>query len=217
MADILAERTSDRGLLQVLTAPREGSLKATPDGDIVFEPGRDFADLVRGETRTVNFKYMRTRKSGSNIGTATIFVRAEGRGAVVESIEFKDTQTVSCRIAPETLVPAATARRRRCCTILRHPPAGDLSAGEDGILTFHPGHDFDDLASGELRSVTFDCKLSDNVHARAQVYAVTLTIEGGLCGVFLSDIRARSKEGQPIVRPVRPPRAPAMAHTETSR
>jgi hypothetical protein len=189
MAGIATKKTAESAVLEVLTVPKEGSVRKGRNGDLVFDPGQDFTDLVPGETRVVDFEYLRTAGSGSNIGTATVIVRAELLGPIVAGIDFRDTRTVSHRIALE---PSASLAYNSQCRILHHPADGRVIVGGDGDLVFHPLHDFDDLTNGEMRNVRFECQVSEPDHTRT--YGVELTIKAGLHGVFVSDVAVSGQD-----------------------
>jgi hypothetical protein len=166
--------------VEILTSPQAGSLTRTPNGDLLFVPGNDFADLVPGETRRVNFEYLRDGANGSRVGTATVAVRAEPQGVTVERFEFADTQTVSHKIVLEPgLSPARPGKFR----IRRHPDKGRASLSQGGELTFRPLNDFDNLMNGEVRSVSLQCEFADTEHPR--LYEVELTVKAGFHGVFV--------------------------------
>src|SRR4051794_4017117 len=98
MAVTKSKSPADDRFVEILTPPQAGSLTRARNGDLLFAPGDDFADLVFGETRRVNFEYLREGKAGSSVGTGTVAVSAEQQGLTVKRMEFSDTQTVSHRI-----------------------------------------------------------------------------------------------------------------------
>jgi hypothetical protein len=185
MADI-STRSIEARILDVLTPPKEGSLRRSSNGDLVFEPGCDFADLVCGENRTVSFEYLRRSAAGSNVGTATVIVRGDRFGPVVEKIEYWDTRTLSRRFALDSLVSPKCSFDR--CRVIGHPPEGSVEVG-NGFLTFQPQHDFDDLMNGETRKTKLTCAFEGK--DETYIYAVELTIEAGLHGIFVPEITAR--------------------------
>jgi hypothetical protein len=181
MAVTESKSPADDRVVEILTAPQAGSLTRARNGDLLFAPGEDFADLVFGETRRVNFEYLREGEAGTNVGTGTIAVRAEPQGLTVQRVEFSDTQTVSHRILLEPGL--STARPGRLFRIRRHPDKGSASISQSGELTFRPLSDFDNLMNGEARRVSLECELIDTGCTR--VYHVELTVKAGFHGVFV--------------------------------
>jgi hypothetical protein len=191
MAVTKSRLPADDRAVEILTSPHAGSLTRARNGDLLFAPGEDFADLVFGETRRVNFEYLREGKAGSSVGTGTVAVRAEQHGLTVKRFEFSDTQTVSHRILLEPgLSPPRPGRLFR---IRRHPDKGSASISQSGELTFRPLSDFDNLMNGEARRVSLQCELIDTGCTR--VYDVELTVKAGFHGVFVQ--RSVLKE-QPV-------------------
>jgi hypothetical protein len=179
MLDNIATKTAH---LEVLTPPKEGSLSRAGNGELIFSPGGDFADMARGETRTVNFDYLRTGVSDSAIGTATIVVRAKDLGPVVDGIEFTDRRTVSRRISFASLCPADEVRP---CRITRQPPKGRAVLDRQGDLIFYPQNDFDDLMNGEARIVSLECEVADSKVVRNCI--IQLCVQANRYGVSISE------------------------------
>lgn len=178
MAVTKIEPPVDDAGVEILTAPQAGSLTRARNGDLLFVPGNDFADLVPGETRRVNFEYLREGAAGSSIGTGTVAVRAEPQGVVVKRFEFADTQTVSHKTV---LDPGLSSTGPGKFRIRRHPDKGRASLSQGGELTFRPLNDFDNLMNGEVRSVSVECEFVDSNCPR--LYNVELAIKAGFHGV----------------------------------
>ncbi|MDL2424716.1 VCBS domain-containing protein, partial [Pseudomonas sp. BAgro211] len=55
---------------------------------------------------------------------------------------------------------------------------GSLTFNPDGSYSFNPGKDFDSLAQGETRDVTFTYQAKDNNGALSDPQTVTITVTG---------------------------------------
>ncbi len=63
-------------------------------------------------------------------------------------------------------------------TILSSPSEGSVSNNGDGTFVFDPGTDFQDLAAGEIRTVSFDYKGTDSHSADSNVATATISVTG---------------------------------------
>ncbi len=63
-------------------------------------------------------------------------------------------------------------------SILSLPLEGTVSNNDDGTFRFDPGSDFQDLAAGETRDVTFTYKATDQHAADSNIATVTMTVSG---------------------------------------
>ena len=66
-------------------------------------------------------------------------------------------------------------------TIISTPAEGSVTNNNDGTFTFDPGTDFQDLAAGETRDVTFQYTATDNsgaANATSEPATVTVTVTG---------------------------------------
>src|SRR5580704_4822781 len=174
--------------LKVLTPPKDGTLSRTYSGELVFDPGGDFADMACGETRAVSFDYRRTGIEDSAVGTATVVVRAEARGLIVDGINFTDRRTVSLRI------PFGSTRSDGSqvqCKITRSPEDGKAASERNGDLIFYPGRDFDDLTNGEIRLVSLECQILEA--GVATDYVIAFCIQANLNGLTISNSTVREQ------------------------
>ncbi|WP_194242539.1 beta strand repeat-containing protein [Gimesia benthica] len=183
LADDVDSDDDANSLVYAITAqPSEGSAFSNGDGSFTFNPGTDFQDLAVGETRQVTFTYTATdQHSGvSNTGTVTVTVTGvnddptaadegiaatEGGGAVSTSVLADDVDSDD---DANSLVYAITAQ----------PSEGSASSNGDGSFTFNPGTDFQDLALGETRQVTFTYTATDSNSAVSNTGTVTVTVTG---------------------------------------
>ncbi|MEC8483319.1 MAG: Ig-like domain-containing protein, partial [Pseudomonadota bacterium] len=161
---------------QMVTAVVEGSLTFNPDGTYSFDPGSDFDDLAAGATRTVTFTYTATDNNGavSNPQTVTITVTGTNDAPVVSD----DAQTIGENAVLNTSVPAATDVDGTVADyqVVTDVSEGSLTFNTDGSYNFDPGTDFDDLAAGESRAVTFTYTATDNSGAVSEPKTVIITV-----------------------------------------
>ncbi|MBR9909145.1 MAG: tandem-95 repeat protein, partial [Gammaproteobacteria bacterium] len=178
--------TTDTHTFDITSAPAEGSVVNNNDGTFTFDPGSDFQDLADGETRDVTFTYTATDDSGTGNATstaATVSITVTGTndqptaGAVAISAD-EDGATVD-----GTFVVAGDADTTDSHTfdITSAPAEGSVVNNNDGTFTFDPGSDFQDLADGETRDVTFTYTVIDNSGTANNVSTseiVTVTVTG---------------------------------------
>ncbi|WP_162847600.1 tandem-95 repeat protein, partial [Marinomonas communis] len=163
---------------QMVTTVAEGSLTFNPDGTYSFDPGSDFDDLAAGATRAVTFTYTATDNNGavSNPQTVTITVTGTDDAPVASD----DAQSTGENTVLSSSVPVATdvdgtiASYQMVSTVSE----GSLTFNPDGTYSFDPGSDFDDLAAGATRTVTFTYTATDNNGAVSEPSTVTITVTG---------------------------------------
>ena len=69
----------------------------------------------------------------------------------------------------------------------------------DGTFTFDPGADFQDLAAGETRDVTFEYTATDGNGAVSNIGVVTVTVSGVNDAPVVADVAASAIEDGPAV------------------
>ncbi len=157
-----------------------GSLSFNPDGSYVFNPGTDFDNLAVGATRQVTFTYTATDNNGavSAPATVTITVTGSNDGPVASNASAGTTENVVLNAS----VPAATDVDGTIASyaLVSGVGAGNgaLSFNSSGAYTFTPGTDFDSLAPGATRQVTFTYTATDNSGAISAPATVTITVTG---------------------------------------
>ncbi len=162
--------------------PSEGSAAIDGDGTFTFDPGSGFQDLALGQTREVPFSYTATDRHGGVSGEAAVTVSIVGANdaPVAADAAFDAGEDIpSAALAfgardidtddgPESLTYIVT----------RPPSGGSVAIHGDGTFTFDPGTDFEDLATGETRAVTFGYRAADRHGAESGDATVTLTVAG---------------------------------------
>ncbi|WP_189443824.1 beta strand repeat-containing protein, partial [Salinicola rhizosphaerae] len=157
-----------------------GSLAFNADGSYTFDPGTDFDALAAGESRDVTFTYTATDNDGGVSAPQTVTITVTGTNDA--PVAVADTQTTGENTALTGQVPAATDVDG---TIASYQLAtgvgsgnGSLTFNADGSYTFTPGADFDALAAGESRDVTFTYTATDNDGGVSAPQTVTITVTG---------------------------------------
>ncbi len=157
-----------------------GSLSFNSDGSYTFNPGADFDGLAAGESRNVTFTYTATDNNGGVSAPQTVTITVTGTNDL--PVAKADTQTTGENAALNAQVPAATDVDGTVESYQLAQNLGDgngtLSFNSDGSYTFNPGADFDGLAAGESRNVTFTYTATDNNGGVSAPQTVTITVTG---------------------------------------
>nr|WP_106418436.1 Ig-like domain-containing protein [Salinicola tamaricis] len=157
-----------------------GSLSFNSDGSYTFNPGADFDGLAAGESRNVTFSYTATDNNGGVSAPQTVTITVTGTNDV--PVAKADTQTTGENQVLEGSVPAATDVDGTVESYQLVQNVGDgngaLSFNSDGSYTFNPGTDFDALAAGQSRDVTFTYTATDNNGGVSAPQTVTITVTG---------------------------------------
>lgn len=153
---------------------RSGTIVVEADGTLTFTPGADFADMIDGDTDSVQLTY--TVTNGVAQSTAVVNVIIDGKGSAIDAVDDSMTVMESEGAGDyETLDGAATSITDND-TANGAPYEGaviavngavanigswiDLGKGRvkvdaDGKVDFDAAGDFDDLNSGESAEVSF--------------------------------------------------------------
>ncbi|MDH4572260.1 Ig-like domain-containing protein [Salinicola acroporae] len=157
-----------------------GSLSFNSDGSYTFNPGADFDGLAAGQSRDVTFSYTATDNNGGVSAPQTVTITVTGTNDV--PVAKVDTQTTGENATLTSQVPAATDVDG---TVESYQLVngvgnnnGSLSFNSDGSYTFNPGADFDGLAAGQSRDVTFSYTAADNNGGVSAPQTVTITVTG---------------------------------------
>ncbi|MCE3028977.1 Ig-like domain-containing protein, partial [Salinicola sp. DM10] len=157
-----------------------GSLSFNSDGSYTFNPGADFDGLAAGESRDVTFTYTATDNDGEVSTPQTVTITVTGTNDL--PVAKADTQTTGENATLSAQVPAATdvdgtVESYQLATDVGQGN-GSLSFNTDGSYTFNPGTDFDGLAAGQSRNVTFTYTATDNDGGVSAPQTVTITVTG---------------------------------------
>ncbi|MFJ3052635.1 retention module-containing protein, partial [Pseudomonas nitroreducens] len=157
-----------------------GSLSFNPDGSYSFNPGKDFDSLAQGETRDVTFTYQAKDNNGALSDPQTITITVTGTNDA--PVAQPGTATTEENTVLNGQVPAASdvdgSVTGYQLTTGVGQGNGSLSFNPDGSYSFNPGKDFDSLAQGETRDVTFTYQAKDNNGALSDPQTITITVTG---------------------------------------
>ncbi|QJP11208.1 retention module-containing protein [Pseudomonas multiresinivorans] len=157
-----------------------GSLSFNPDGSYSFNPGKDFDSLAQGETRDVTFTYQAKDNNGALSDPQTITITVTGTNDA--PVAQPGTATTEENTVLNGQVPAASdvdgSVSGYQLTTGVGQGNGSLSFNPDGSYSFNPGKDFDSLAEGETRDVTFTYQAKDNNGALSDPQTITITVTG---------------------------------------
>jgi VCBS repeat-containing protein len=166
----------------IVSGPDAGTVTINKDGTFTFDPGGGFQGLDAGETKDVTFTYTATDSQGviSNNAVVTITVTglndapaaANVTAAAAEDgpevIGLFDVNDVDGEDVPGSLV----------YEIVSQPAEGTVTDNGDGTFTFNPGADFQDLADGQTRLVSFGYRAKDPSGAASNIATGTITVTG---------------------------------------
>ncbi|MDG1114331.1 MAG: Ig-like domain-containing protein, partial [Pseudomonadales bacterium] len=158
----------------------EGLLTLEVDGSYRFDPGSDFDDLADGESRDVTFTYTATDNEDQASAPATITITVTGTSDVPvasDATQNTDENTVLEATVAATSVDGVIASYA-VASDLADEGQGSLTFNADGSYSFEPGDDFDDLADGESREVSFTYTATDNNGGVSAPATVTITVTG---------------------------------------
>jgi VCBS repeat-containing protein len=157
------------------TAPAEGSVTVNADGSYEYNPGSDFDDLAAGESRDVTFDYsVDDGNGGTTTETVTITVNGTNDGPVAEAAT---ASTDEDNAVSGTLTATDAEGDALTFSLETAPTEGSVTVNADGSYDFDPGSDFDDLAAGESRDVTFEYTVDDG-NGGTSTETATVTVNG---------------------------------------
>ncbi|MEZ6044219.1 MAG: Ig-like domain-containing protein [Planctomycetaceae bacterium] len=167
---------------QIITLPTEGTVINNGERSFYFDPGNDFQDLAVGETRDVSFQYRATDSHGAISNTAVVTITVTGvnddpiANAVVVSATEDGSPVVASFDADD--VDSDDTPATLTYDIISSPTEGSVANNGDGTFTFNPGSDFQDLAVGDTRDVSFQYTATDSHDAVSNTAVVTITVTG---------------------------------------
>ncbi|TQV85242.1 retention module-containing protein [Exilibacterium tricleocarpae] len=172
--------TIDPNGYALVTDVSAGTLVFNADGSYTFTPGSDFDDLAPGASRDISFTYTATDNNGGVSAPATVTITVTGTNdAPVASAATASTEE---NTVLNSVVPAATdidgTIDPNGYALVTDVSAGTLVFNADGSYTFTPGSDFDDLAPGASRDISFTYTATDNNGGVSAPATVTITVTG---------------------------------------
>jgi VCBS repeat-containing protein len=136
------------------------------DGSYSFNPGSDFDDLAARDSRNVTFTYTATDNDGAasseEIMTITVTGTNDAPVAVADAVSTGEN-TVLNGTVPAASDVDGTAAPNGYALSATNLAEGSFVLNNDGSYSFNPGTNFDDLAAGDSRNVTFIYTATDNL------------------------------------------------------
>ncbi len=155
-----------------------GALTFNADGSYEFNPGADFDDLAVGESREVSFTYRAFDNEGSASAPQTITLTVTGSNdapvASAGSTSKEENTVLNASVPAASDVDGTIASYE----LVDDVASGALTFNADGSYEFNPGTDFDDLAVGENREVSFTYRAFDNEGTASAPQTITVTVTG---------------------------------------
>jgi VCBS repeat-containing protein len=166
----------------IANGPAEGSASSNGDGTFTFDPGSDFQDLAALETRMVSFDVSATDTHSATSNTSTVTVTVTGVNDAPATIDGslnadEDGAAVTTSVLASD-VDSDDDANSLTYAISNGPAEGSATSNGDGTFTFDPGADFQDLAAGATRSVSFDVTATDGQGVASNTSTVDVTVTG---------------------------------------
>ena len=155
--------------------PSEGSVTFNADGSYSFDPGTDFDDLAVGESRTVTFNYTANDGNGSTDG-GTVTIEVTGTNDAVKAYGGTVTGSENQILNGHAFAIDGDGDAISY-SVVTQPSGGTVSMSANGQSSFNPGTDFDDLAVGETRTVSFQYQADDG-NGSTSVATVNIIVTG---------------------------------------
>lgn len=163
----------------------QGTLTDNGNGTVTYNPGSAFQSLSVGEAASVTFTYTATDRHGvvSSAATGTIVVTGVNDAPLTSTTTAATTENADLTqpFAATDLDPdSEDSTASLQYTIVTPPPTGQgtVTVNQGGTFTFALGNDFDGLAVGETRNVTFTFRATDRRGASSGVATATVTVTG---------------------------------------
>ena len=149
-------------------------------GEYTYNPGADFQSLALGETTTVSFDVTVTdNDGGSDTETVSVTITGTNDQPVASDVAIAAEDGVT--VDGSFVVSDDDTTDTHTFAITSQPSEGSVTNNDDGTFTFNPGSDFQDLADGETRDVTFTYTATDDsgsANATSVAKTVTVTVTG---------------------------------------
>ena len=183
-------------IYDITAQPAQGTVVNNGDGTFTFTPGPDFRDLGDDDSRAVTFTYTATdRHSGlSNEATVTAVVFGLNRPPSAADVDTGTTEDAALTQAFGA-TDKEDAPADLSYTVLSPPADGSVTVNEDGTFTFDPDDDFQDLAAGGTRIVTFTYRATDTQGLASNPATVTITVAGLNDTPTAADLKGSVTEG----------------------
>ena len=143
-----------------------GSVVNNGDGTFTFTPDVNIQDLALGENRSVTFEYTATDSHGATSAPATVSIDVTGVNdapvaQLTAAAAAEDGATASAAFQGDD-IDSDDDQSTLTYAILAQPSEGAAVNNGNGTFTFDPEADFQDLALGEIRLVSFQYTATDS-------------------------------------------------------
>ena len=168
-------------------AAGDGTVVFNNDGSFTFDPGTDFDSLNTGENRKVFFRYSATDVTGQESAAKKVTITVNGitdapnSKPVVSAVNINAVEDGGQVNGSFAVTDADGADTHTFAIDVTGLTAGSVVNNNNGTFTCDPGTDFQDLADGETRDVSFTYTATDNsgeANATSDPATVTITVIG---------------------------------------
>ncbi len=168
----------DQHTFNINTTQTLGNVLNNSDGTFTYNPVRAFERLGDGDTATDRFAY--TVSDGlaeSAPAVVTITISGANDAPVANAVNASAVEDGDAVVVP---LNASDVDNGDTLTyaIESQPDEGAVTINNDGTFLFDPGDDFQDLAAGAIREVTFEYTATDSQGAVSDPAVVTVTVTG---------------------------------------
>jgi VCBS repeat-containing protein len=175
--------TVPAGLSTALSSALSLTQTGTNDGSIAWDfnvPNSEVQYLAAGETVTATYTITVTDDSGTGTNTTTqdVTVVITGTNDGPVAVAGTDAASEDGAIVSGTLTETdSDTTDTHTFALISNTSEGNAVVQPNGDYTFDPGADFQDLALGETRDVSFTFEVTDNNDATSQ-NTITITVTG---------------------------------------
>ena len=155
-----------------------GTLTLNADGSYTYVADQAAADaLAVGETATESFTYtVSDGHGGTDTAELTVTVTGTNDAPVITATDALNAQEDGGTVSGTVTFRDADLHDTHTFSVTQ-PSEGSVTIDANGTYTFDPENDFQDLAAGETRDVSFDVTVTDN-HGASATQTVTVTVTG---------------------------------------
>ena len=171
----------DTHSIAINTSGTAGSVINNGDGTFAYDPNGQFEHLSAGETATDTFTFTVDDGNGGS-GTSTVTITITGRNDAPLSQDGTAAATEDGIVVSGQLVADDIDSDDDVTSLVYSlwsgPSEGTVTVNSDGSFSFDPRNDFQNLAMGETRNVSFTFQVMDRHNTLSNIATVVVTVTG---------------------------------------